>query len=307
MPGTGELDVVTGALGFTGRYIARRLLDAGRAVRTLTGHPGRPNPFGDEVSVAPLDFERPAALTESLRGARALYNTYWVRFPHGGATYEQAVANTRTLIRAAREAGVARFVHVSIVSAAEDSPFPYFRGKAVVEREIRDSGLSYAIVRPTVIFGAEGILINNIAWLLRRFPLFLVPGTGRYRLQPVSVEDVADLAVGAGQNEESVELDAAGPEIYAFEELVRLVAETVSSRARIVHAPPRVALALSAPVGKLMRDVLITQEELAGLMSEVLVSTRPPAGQRRLSEWLAANAQTLGAAYQSELERHYRP
>ncbi len=303
----GDLDVVTGALGFTGRYITRRLLDAGRTVRTLTGHPGRPNPFGGEVSLFPLDFERPTELTESLRGARALYNTYWVRFPYRGATYEQAVANTRTLIRAAREAGVTRLVHVSIVNAAEDSPFPYFRGKAVVERELRGSGLSYAIVRPTVIFGAEGILINNIAWLLRRFPIFLVPGTGRYRLQPVSVEDVADLAVAAGQSEESMELDAAGPETYAFEELVRLVAATVSSRARIAHTSPRVALALSALAGKLVRDVLVTGEELAGLMSEVLVSTSPPAGRRALSRWLAENAHTVGTAYQSELERHYRP
>src|SRR5579863_8916269 len=158
-----ELDVVTGAFGFTGQYIARRLLDSGRRVRTITGHPQRLHGLGNRVEVAPLDFRDRSGLVESLRGASVLYNTYWVRFTHGGATFDQAVANSRLLIEAAKEAGVGRMVHLSIANPSLDSHLPYYSGKAQVEKAIVDSGLSYAILRPTVIFGAGDILIYNIA------------------------------------------------------------------------------------------------------------------------------------------------
>jgi uncharacterized protein YbjT (DUF2867 family) len=302
-----ELTVVTGAFGYTGKQIAHRLLASGKQVKTLTGHPERPNPFAGRVQAAPLSFDRPDALRESLRGARVLYNTYWIRFPYRGATYERAVENTRILIRTAREAGVERLVHLSITNASEDSPFPYFRYKAILERELRESGLSHAIVRPTVIFGRDGILINNIAWLLRRLPLFLVPGSGNYRLQPVAVEDVAELSVGAGEASENLVLDAAGPEIYSFEELVRLIARAVSSSARILHAPPSPTILLTSLVGRTVGDVILTRDELRGLMTEVLVSSQPALGRTGLSGWLAANAELVGASYQSELDRHYRP
>src|SRR5438270_13412726 len=78
------MDAVTGAFSYTGRSITRRLLEAGREVRTLTGHPSRPDPFGGKVSVVPYAFDDPAALAASLRGAEVLYNTYWVRFPYRG-------------------------------------------------------------------------------------------------------------------------------------------------------------------------------------------------------------------------------
>src|SRR5439155_7954939 len=125
-----------GAFGYTGKYIARRLLAMGRRVLTLTGHPDRPNPFGELVSVAPFRFEQPEALAETLRGASVLYNTYWVRFSRGGVTFEKAVENSRVLIRAAEAAGVRRIVHVSITHASEDSPLGYFRGKGQIEAAI---------------------------------------------------------------------------------------------------------------------------------------------------------------------------
>ena len=300
------MDVVTGAFGYTGRYITARLLACGKRVRTLTGHPARPNPFGGAVEVAPLDFGNPGQLTRSLRGADTLYNTYWIRFPHGAATYEKAVENSRVLFRAAREAGVRRLVHISITQASQDSPFAYFRGKGLVEEALRESGLSHAILRPTVVFGPEGILINNIAWLLRRFPVFAVPGRGDYRLQPVFVEDVAELAVAAGTSQENLILDAVGPETFTFDELVRLVARAVGSRARLVHLPPGLALWLSRLVGLFVGDVVLTREEVDGLMANLLVSDAPPTGRTRLSNWLARNADQVGGRYASELDRHYR-
>lgn len=300
------LDVVTGALSFTGSYIARRLLASGRAVRTLTGHPQRPNPFGSRVTVLPYDFERPGRLRDHLAGAEVLYNTYWVRFPRRGVTFERAVRNTGTLIEAARDAGVRRIVHLSITNPSEDSPYPYFRGKARVERSVRESGLSHAIVRPTVIFGSEDVLINNIAYLLRRLPVFAIPGSGAYRVRPVFVEDVAELCVRAGQREGNEVIDAVGPEAFGFEEMVRLIAERTGSRARIVHVPPALALAATRVIGVLVRDVLLTRDELAGLMAGLVAIDGPATCPTRLSDWLAENAGTLGRTYASELARHYR-
>ena len=301
-----ELAVVTGAFGFTGKYITRLLLDRGKRVLTLTGHPHRRNPFGERVSVAPFNFDDPAALSASLQGATVLFNTYWIRFSHGENTHERAVENSRILIRAAREAGVRRIVHISIANPSRDSPLPYFRGKALVEEAVVESGIPYAILRPTVIFGAEDILINNIAWLLRHFPVFAIPGSGEYRLQPIFVEDVAEIAVGAAESDANVVMDAAGPEAYSFNRLVRLIASIVGSKALVTHVPPPLALAASSLIGAVLGDVVLTRDELQGLMGNLLVPAGPPTGTTRLSEWMAAHADRLGTRYASELRRHYR-
>jgi NADH dehydrogenase len=303
---TSELHVVTGAFGYTGKYITRRLLAKGVRVKTLTGHPDRENSFGDQVTVAPFNFDDPVALAESLRGATTLYNTYWVRFEHGDATFAKAVENTKTLIAAAGEAGVSRIVHVSITNPSPDSALPYFKGKALLEEAIIQSGLSYAIIRPTVIFGLEDILVNNIAWILRRFPVFAVPGGGGYRLQPIYVEDMADIAVSAGGQAENAIIDAVGPDVFTFDELVRLVAEKTGSRARILHLPPGLALFLSRLVSLGVGDVVLTRDEVDGLMANLLVSEDPPTGQTRLADWLEENAASVGVRYASELVRHYR-
>jgi uncharacterized protein YbjT (DUF2867 family) len=300
------LAAVTGAFGYTGRYITRRLLERGEEVITLTSKPASLSPFGEQVRAYPFNFEAPQALAASLEGVSTLYNTYWVRFNHGAVTYDRAVENTRTLLRAAREAGVRRVVQVSIANPDLDSPLPYYRGKALVEQAVRESGLSYAILRPAVVFGREDILINNIAYLLRRFPFFAIPGRGDYRLQPVFVEDLAELAVEAGAGSEDVVLEAVGPEVFRFDELVRLIAAAVGSRARLVHLPPALALALSRAAGLLTRDVILTREELVGLMDEVLVSPGRPMGRTCFSEWLRENGDVLGRSYASELDRHYR-
>ena len=304
--GAPELNVVTGAFSYTGKYIAQRLLSMGERVKTLTGHSDLKNLFGSQVSTSPFNFDNLSLLTESLRGATALYNTYWIRFSYGDVTFDRAVENSKMLIKAAENAGVRRIVHISITNPSEESPFPYFRGKALVEKAIIHSKLSYAIVRPTVIFGAEGILINNITWLLRRFPMFAIFGSGEYRIQPVFVEDVAEIAVSIGHKDENKVIDAVGPEAYTFNELVRLIAEKIRSRARIVHVNPRLALFLARLIGYMVKDVVIIKDEIDGLMSNLLVSGGQPTGQTRLSEWLEQNANTVGNTYISDLTRHYR-
>lgn len=299
-------NVVTGAFGYTGKYIARRLLADGKNVKTLTNHPEHPNPSGHQVCVAPLNFSNFDALAHAMVGARVLFNTYWIRFEHGGATFAQAVANTKKLIRAAEHAGVRRIIHVSIANPSLAFPLPYYRGKAEVEDAIRASRLSYAILRPTVIFGPEDILINNIAWLLRRFPVFTVPGRGDYSLQPIFVEDIAALAVAAGDRNENEILDAVGPEAFTFDELIRVIAAKIGRPARLVHVPPGLSLLLTRIIGLSLRDVILTREEIQGLLANLLVSHAAPAGTTRFSGWLEKNATMLGTCYASELERHFR-
>ncbi len=301
------LNAVTGAFGYTGKYITARLLSQGEGVRTLTGHPHRPNPFGDRVGVLPLDFGMPADLVNSLQGIDTLYNTYWVRFPRGDITFQRAVQNSIALVRAAEQAGVRRLVHISITNPSEESPLPYFRGKALVEKAIESSRLSYAIIRPTVIFGAEDILINNIAWHLRRFPVFAVFGRGDYRVQPVYAEDVAEIAVSAGHGTKNTIVDAVGPETYTFDQLVRLIGRAVRSRAWVWHLHPELALLLARFGSLMLKDVIITREEIEGLRANLLVSSGPPTAHTRLGEWLTRNSERVGVRYASELKRHYGP
>lgn len=301
-----EFDVVTGAFSYTGSYIARRLVAEGRRVRTLTGHPARPHPLAGRVEAVPYDFENPAALVRSLEGTETLYNTYWVRFPRGGDSFEKAIRNTRTLIRAAEEAGVRRFVHISVTNPSEDSPLPYYREKALLERAIAESKVSYAIVRPTVIFGVEDILINNMAWLIRHWSVFAVPGSGEYRLQPVFAEDVAEIATAAARREGRMVLDAAGSDTYTFNELVELIARALGRRVRLLHMSPSAVLFLLRPMGLAVRDVILTREEIAGLMANLLISQEPARGRVRIADWLKENAARMGTSYASELDRHFR-
>lgn len=295
------LHVVTGAFGYSGRRIAQRLLDAGHRVRTLTNHPR--DHFGGRVDVRPLDFSHSESLVESLRGADVLYNTYWVRFDHARFTHATAVENTLRLFRAATEAGVRRVVHVSITNPDEGSSLGYFRGKAQLERALRESGLSYAILRPAVLFGDEDILINNIAWMLRRFPIMGVFGDGRYRLQPIHVDDLAELAVAHGAASENSVVEAIGPETFAYRELLESLGTILRTRRRIVSIPPWLGYWVGVLVGKVVGDVLITRDEIDGLMKDLLYVDAKPAGSIRLTDWARKHADTLGRSYANELAR----
>jgi NADH dehydrogenase len=296
---------VTGAFSYSGKYITHRLLAAGHEVITLTGHPERPDPFGGKVKAFPLDFDE-AGMARSLSGVEMLYNTYWVRFDKGGNTQPQAVENTCRLVQAAAQAGVRRMVHVSIANPSAESHLPYYWGKAANEQAVMASGMSYAILRPTVLFGMEDVLINNIAWLLRRFPFFGQIGDGQYGIQPVYVDDLAALAVEAGMRDENLVWDAVGPDIFTFDELVRLIGVKIGHPKPLVHLPPRLALAAAQFVSLFVGDVVLTPEEVDGLMAGLLVSAEPPRCPTRLGDWLAENRETIGARYASELARHYR-
>lgn len=298
-----QIHVVTGAFGYSGRYIARRLLDAGIKVRTLTNSPGRENPFGGRIEAYRYNFDDRSRLVDSLRGASVLYNTYWVRFNYATFKHAVAVENTLRLFESAREAGVQRVVHVSITNPSEDSPLEYFSGKAKLERALIESGLSYAILRPTVVFGKEDVLINNIAWVLRKLPVFGVFGDGRYRVQPVYVGDLAELAVKEGQEREDHVIDAIGPETFTYRELVEQIGHAIGKPRPIISVPPSVGYVVGFVLGKLVGDVVITREEIAGLMADLLYTESPPAGETKLTDWLQKHSASLGLRYASEIAR----
>ena len=303
--GSRKTVVITGAFSYTGKYAARILLGRRYRIRTLTHLPERENPFADNVQAFPYSFEHPERLTEALRGASTLINTYWVRFPHGKSTFDAAVQNTLTLIAAAKNAGVRRIVHVSIANPSLHSPLGYYQGKAQLERAVAESGLAYTILRPTVIFGLEDILINNIAWFVRHFPVFAIPGDGCYRIRPIFVEDMAKLLADALEHEGNAVRDAVGPETYTFEELVSQIAAQLQCRIRLVHAPMPAAYLATRVAGWLVGDVVLTWEEYKGLMAGLLARAGLSTGETCLSQWLAANREEIGTRYASEVARHY--
>ena len=310
------MNVVTGAFGYIGRYITQHLLDLGEPVRTITTHPDKPNPFaaaaggdsagGASVEAFPYSFDQPNRLVASLGGAETLYNTYWIRFPYQGATFEGAVENTRILFEAARQAGVRKIIHISVTHASLDSNLPYYRGKALQEQLLEGLGVPCRIVRPTLVYGREDILVNNIAWLVRNFPAFPIFGNGTYRLQPIFVDDLAHIAVECAQGSGNTVLDAIGPDGYTFEEFVRLIAARLKPSLRLVHIPPALGIAAGTIIGWAFGDVLLTRAELDGLIQEMLTSDQIPIGITSFSDWLDTNQKQLGRTYTSEIGRHFK-
>ena len=296
---------VTGAFSYSGKYIAKRLLERGEEVFTLTNHPNRPDPFNGKVKALPLNFANEAELIQSLRGADVLVNTYWIRFDKGSNTQPKAVENTKILVDAAAKAGVKRIVHISITNPSPASHLPYFWGKAANEKAVVDSGMSYAILRPTVLFGKEDILINNIAWLLRRLPVFGLPGNGSYKLSPVYVDDLAQMAVDSVYRTDSYTWDAVGPDEMTFKQTVELIAKTIGISRPLMPLPPRMALLAAQILSFFVKDVMLTPEEVDGLMANLLISKEPARCKTSLRTWLEEHKTTVGKQYASELARHF--
>ena len=299
-------DAITGAFGFTGRALAEALLARERDVVTLSRRSGAGDPLAARIAVRPLDFSRPERLSAALAGVDTLFNTYWMRFPWRRRTFDDAVTESGLLFDAAKRAGVRRLVHLSVVNADPAGETPYVRAKGRLEGLVRSSGLPFSIVRPTLTYGPGDILINNLAWALRRLPVYGLPGRGRYRIQPVHVEDVARICIEAADDAAGATIDAAGPEMLEYRELVARVRQAIGSRSLVLPMPTLAVLAAARLLGLLVRDVVLTGDELRELTSGLLASSDPPLGRIRLSEWLPRHAASLGRRWASELARNYR-
>ena len=297
---------VTGATSFTGRFIGERLVRGGDRVRDLTRRPEVPHRLGPAASSTLLDFDHPARLAAALEGVDTLYNTFWIRFERGPITYAWAVARCRLLFSAAVQAGVRRIVHISVINASHAAPTAYFRAKATVEDALGGLGISHAIVRPTVAFGPGDILLNNMAWTLRRLPVFGIPGDGRYPIQPVHVDDIAAIAIQAGSLTVPMTVDAAGPNTFTFGEFVALVRQAIGSRTLVVPIPVAAALLAAQGIGLAVRDAVLRRDEVIELQAGLMRSSAEPLGTVRLADWLGANADGLGRSWSNELDRHFR-
>jgi len=289
-----QTHAVTGAFGYSGKYIAQRLLDKSYRVIALVNSIHRNNPFGERVWAHPFNFDNPDKLTQSLKGVSVLYNTYWVRFNHKMFTFAEAVRNNITMFNAAKEAGVKRIVHVSVTNPSEDSRLEYFSGKAKVEKALKEMGLSYSILRPALLFGKEDILLNNIAWGLRKLPVFGVFGDGQYRLQPIYVDDFAKLAIEHAEKTENTIIDAIGPETFTYKGLVQEIGKIIGKQRPIISLPPILGYIAGSIIGRLFNDILITREEIEGLMAELLYVDSPPVGKTKLTDWVKKNTDSLG-------------
>ncbi|MCI5144910.1 MAG: NAD-dependent epimerase/dehydratase family protein [Candidatus Electrothrix sp. AR3] len=297
------LHAVTGAFGYSGKCIAKRLLDQGQRVITITNSYERKNPFGEQIRAFPFYFDEQEKLEEALEGVSVLYNTYWVRFNHKTFTHADAVRNTETLFRAAKKAGVKRIVHVSITNPSIDSPLEYFSGKARLENALIESGISHAILRPAVLFGKDDMMINNIFWVVRHLPISIIFGNGEYKLQPIYVDDLAALAVEQGKERENSIIDAIGPETFTYRELIKTIGDIIGKHQPVVSVSPKVGYVIGLILGKFLNDVLITKEEIEGLMDNLLYVDSPPAGNTKLTEWAKKHSETLGLKYSNELAR----
>lgn len=295
---------ITGAFGFTGKYLAQRLLTQGHEVITLTNSPNRPHPFKTAVLAYPFTFEAPEVMAKNLEGVDVLYNTYWVRFNHTQFTHSTAVENTKSLFKAAQLVGIKRIVHISITNADEDSPLEYFSGKGHLERTLKETGISYAIIRPAVLFGPSGILINNIAWVLRHFPCFAMFGNGEYHIQPIFVDDLAELMVEQGNSHDNTIINALGEEDYRYKDLVKMMRKELGVWRPIIPVPPSLGYLASKAIGAMVGDSFVTKEEIKGLMADLLhVPGSPCTGKTKLSTWVRENNDTLGKKYMGELIR----
>lgn len=296
--------VVTGAFGFTGKYISKLLLSKGESIKTFTNKVNR-DIFGEKIEIFKYDFRNKEYLIKAMSNAKRLYNTYWIRFPYKNISFKEVINNTKILIDCAKEANIEKVIHISITNANPKSKFQYFKYKGIVEEMIKDSKIDYFILRPTVIFGKESILINNIAWFLKKLPLFFIFGKGRYLVQPIYIEDLAKIAVFGADNFKNKIVDIVGPEIFEFKEMINLIKTKISSKSKIIYLPSFLFQIFIPILNFLTKDIVLTKEELKALKDNLLYSKEEPLGKKKFTDWIDENKDNLGKEYFSELLRHY--
>ena len=297
---------LTGAFSYTGRYIAKKLASEAIPFRAITNH-ARPELFPDlNIPVSLLQFTNSELMVEAMEGSDVFINTYWIRYPYRSLTHEKAVENIQFLIDCAKKAKVKQLIHISVTHPSEDSSLSYFRGKALAEKAVRESGLDYFILRPSLVFGLEDILINNIAWLLRTFPFFALPSPMNYSAQPVYACDVANAVFDVLLSEKSGTRDVVGEEVYLMDELVRLISVAISHPKRILLMPKPLTLLFVRFLGLLLHDRVLTIDELQGLMENRLISQEAPLGKTSFRSWILQEGSKLGKRYTNDFSRFYQ-
>jgi uncharacterized protein YbjT (DUF2867 family) len=261
-----RLIAVAGGSGFIGRAIALRIAAIpSTRVRVLSRYPDKARTRFKQPNVECVfgDVTMTAALKDALARTTAVVNAtqfdgYPVENPARGLTFERIdFGGTAALLGAAKQTGTAQFIYISGASADETSVHPGFRAKGLAERAIRESGLTYTIFRPSLVYGPEDKVLNGLVKALRLTPVFPVPGTGKQKVQPVLVDDLAACVAlaltGKGANGT---YEVGGPDLMTFDEMMRLVMEVTGARRPIIHIPESIMRAFGAVGEKLPTPVL---------------------------------------------------
>lgn len=264
---------LTGATGFVGGHLAARLAAEGHRIRCLVrrlDHRRAAYLKDLDAELAAGDILNPDALREAIEGCGAVIHLVGIITEPPGFTFKQVhVKGTVNVLDAAAAAGVRRYVHMSALGAGSDASTTYFQTKWQAEEAVRASGLDYTIFRPSIIYGPGGEFINMLLRQIRLMPLVPVIGDGNYRMQPVSVHDVAfcfsrALADGGTIGEE---YELGGPESLTYNELVHTICRAAGKRRALIHLP----LALVRPVVRLLERFLrhspVTTDQLKMLLA----------------------------------------
>lgn len=305
-----EINLVTGAFSYSGKYIADELLKYDHKIKTLTGHPDEESINFDKIDIFPYNFENYSELVTSLTGVTTFINTYWIRFPQKDITWDDVVSNSKILFDACKEAGVKKIIHLSVTNPSLNSPYPYFKGKAEVEDYLTSLDISYTIIRPALTFEDGDILLNNIAWLLRRSPLFGIFGDGKFMIQPISQLDLSKVVVSHiydGKDTREI-IDAIGPETHEFQDIIKMLNSATNSKTLILKFPGVlywIPYLFSKIVGFFMKDTLLTRNEIGALKDNLLLTNSLPVADTSFKDWVSKNGDKLGSEYAHEINRHY--
>jgi uncharacterized protein YbjT (DUF2867 family) len=296
---------LTGAFSYTGRYIGQELLRRKISFQSLTNHP-RPSVFPSaSIPVAPLQFQDAPSLIATLRKSTILVNTYWIRYPAKGISHETAVQNIEFLVQCAKQAGIHKIIHISVSNPSKDSQLSYYKGKAEAEEIIQQSGIPFTILRPTLVFGKEDVLLHNIAWLLRYFPFFVFPSPSTCFIQPIFAEEVGCFAVESIHSYPNQTMDLAGPEVVSMKEMVQKIGRATGYTRPIYSTSLGITMAAVRILNTILHDRIITEEEILGLQNNLLVSSQPPLGKISFSDWLVQEGSSLCSHYINDYKRFF--
>ncbi len=274
--------LVAGGSGFIGRAIVRRLVASGAEVAVVTAHPER-----SAARIAALgatavigDVRDPASLGRAVAGMEAVvqaltFPTFPVEKKSRGFTFEEFDhLGTERLVRAAAAAGVGRFAYASGAGAAPDAPKTWYRAKWAGEEAIRATGIAAAIVRPSWVYGPGDRALNRFVTFYRRLPFVPVVGDGRQRLQPVFVDDVADVferALRPGAPTGTVEIG--GPEVMSMDGVLTAMMDVIGARKPLVHVPAALPK-LAGSVARFLPTAPLSPDAVDFLTGDALADTR---------------------------------
>lgn len=321
--GRNSIVTVFGGAGFVGRYAVRALARDGYRIRAASRRPdlaGHLQPMGDVGQIQPVqaNLRFPESVARAVDGAVAVVNAVGILAPTGAQTFKAVhVDGARAVAKAARAAGVKRFVHVSAIGASASSRAHYAETKAAGEAAVLEEVPEAIILRPSIVFGPEDQFFNRFAAMARVSPALPLIGGGRTRFQPVFVGDVGAAIAGAldGAGEPGTVYELGGPEILTFRELMERTLSYADRRRMLISLPfwlAKLQALLTWPLPNSIRPLTVDQVRL--LQSDNVVSAEAIKEGRTLSALGVSVPDSIGSIVPHYLERfrakgqysHYR-